>query len=171
MKFTPLIAAAAVMILPVTASAYIVSSASPEIAVGAPETMTDNPRGILEETPCFPASQDMSEPALLLAAGDWIVTGEAEFQGFELVSYAEGAVHLGEGRCHYEDGRIAVWREGAFLGVFEQTNPDLDTIGYIYATDTGEVAVRSGKPDPAASGLIRYDAATEELYYDRPAAK
>ena len=171
MKFAPLITAAALLALPVTASAVTLSSQSPDVLVSAPDQMTDNPRGILEENACFPRNLDFTQSAQLLVNGDWIITGEVLFEGFELVSYAEGATELADGRCEFEDGRISVWQDGAFLGQFETANPDLRTIGYIFSNEEGEVSVRDGKPDPAPAGMIRYDRATEELYYLPPTAR
>ncbi len=150
--------------LPMSGNAFTVSSETPDFLVSGAEAVTGNPAGIQPRNECYPASDDHSAPGEILSDGDWVVTNEVSFQDFQLVSFAAIATPKGEGGCEFFDGKVAVWRDGAFVALIEEGVADRFQIGFILPSDGSSVVIRSGAEAPETTGFIHYDAATEELF-------
>lgn len=157
-------AATCLALLPFSGNAFTVSSETRDFLVSGGEAVTGNPVGIQAENQCYPASDDLSAPGKILADGDWVVTSEVTFYDFELVSFAAIATPKDGGGCEFFDGRIAVWKDGAFVALIEEGVADQLLIGHIRPVDGTVVEIGSGAAQPDTVGYIAYDAATEELF-------
>ncbi|NPD17209.1 hypothetical protein HOY34_18630 [Xinfangfangia sp. D13-10-4-6] len=164
---TALFAIGLSLALPAAGNAFIFSSTLPEFQVSGGDAVTDNPVGIQAQNECYPASDDLSEPGKILADGDWVVTSEVSFYDFELVSFAAIATPKEGGACEFFDGKIAVWKDGAFVALIEEGVADQLLIGHIRPVDGTVVEIRSGAAQPETVGYVAYDAAAEELFLSK----
>lgn len=143
------------------ANAFEIQSTSSAFLAMPASEITDNPT-FGEWNSCFPASEDFSPSGKLIAAKDWVITSEVEFEGFELVSFAGIAKELGDGACDFSDGYVAISRDGKMLGLIENANTDHQLLGGIRPAKDGAVPIvdNNGRQP---TGAIRYDAASDRI--------
>lgn len=148
---------------PLAAQAFEIEAPTQDFFVIASPELTGNPAGIQPWSVCLPASEDFSEPGKILADDDWIITGEVEFNGFELVSFVGFSKNPEGHLCEFHDGQIAVYRDGAFVALILDGDPDELLVGAVRPEENGIVPIVSGKTAPEATGTISYNAENDRL--------
>lgn len=144
-----------------SANAFEIQSTSSAFLAMPASDISDNPT-VGDWNSCFPASEDFSPSGKLIASKDWVITSEVEFEGFDLISFAGRAKEVADGACEFSDGYVAIFRDGAMLGLIENANTDQQLLGGVRPAKDGAVPI-VGNDGGKATGAIRYDAESDQI--------